>query len=162
VRITIYGVEYLWEYPAYRSPSRGILPRIDVCCCFLLAIGSRAESICIKSIRRRAKGGEEGARDEKEVRKCPRENVGIVRAYAGYARERASLWRRRVRGKKGRERRERRMLFRTAKLNYQIKQQRRYINKIDFARRSSKGKRPVVVSRLTSFRATPDLIRLHD
>jgi len=35
------------------------------------------------------------------------------------------------------------MLFRTAKLNYQIKQQRRYINKIDFARRSSKGKRPV-------------------
>lgn len=34
------------------------------------------------------------------------------------------------------------MLFRTAKLNYQIKQQRRYINKIDFARRSSKGKRP--------------------
>lgn len=35
-----------------------------------------------------------------------------------------------------------RMLFRMAKLNYQIKQQRRYINKIDFARRSSKGKRP--------------------
>lgn len=28
------------------------------------------------------------------------------------------------------------MLFRTAKLNYQIKQQRRYINKIDFVRRS--------------------------
>lgn len=37
---------------------------------------------------------------------------------------------------------EERMLFRTAKLNYQIKQQRRYINKIDFARRSSKGKSP--------------------
>lgn len=54
------------------------------------------------------------------------------------------------------------MLFRTAKLNYQIKQQRRYINKIDFARRSLfKGEEPVV-SRLTSFRATPDLIRLHD
>lgn len=35
------------------------------------------------------------------------------------------------------------MLFRTAELNYQIKQQRRYINKIDFAGRSlsSKGKR---------------------
>lgn len=51
-----------------------------------------------------------------------------------------------TRKKKKRERRGGReggrMLFRTAKLNYQIKQQRRYINKIDFARRSSKGKRP--------------------
>lgn len=63
-----------------------------------------------------------------------------------------SLWRGR-KGRKGGGREGKRerggrgwMLFRTAKLNYQIKQQRRYINKIDFARRSlslsSKGKSP--------------------
>lgn len=57
------------------------------------------------------------------------------------ARAQAGLWRWRVRGKKKKESGGR-MLFRTAKLNYQIKQQHRYINKIDFVRRSSKGKRP--------------------
>lgn len=69
---------------------------------------------------------------EKEIRKCPLGDVG------GALLE--SLWR----GRKGRKGGRGWMLFRTAKLNYQIKQQRRYINKIDFVRRSlsSKGKSP--------------------
>lgn len=88
-----------------------------------------------------------GGGGEKEVRKCPWENDGVVvRLCEIRSRERGPLAstgtrkkkkkRARVGGRGGR------MLFRMAKLNYQIKQQRRYINKIDFARRSSKGKRP--------------------
>jgi len=59
-------------------------------------------------------------------------------------------------GPEEKERERERILFRTAKLNYQIKQQRRYINKIDFPRRSSKGHASAPsFRRLTSFRATP-------
>lgn len=48
-------------------------------------------------------------------------------------------------------------LFRTAKRNYQIKQQRRYINKIDLPG-VQRRKRNVVVSDVTLFRATHGLI----
>lgn len=74
---------------------------------------------------------------EKEVRKCPRENVDGERALPRYGSRKArgafgaapvSVDAEEKGGGEGR------MLFRTAKLNYQIKQQRRYINKIDFAR----------------------------
>lgn len=95
----------------------------------------------MKSIRRRGQRG-----GEKEVRKCPRGNIGAAWRLCEI---RSREPRRPLAGKRKKKEGEReragggeRMLFRTAKLNYQIKQQRRYINKIDFARRSSKGKRP--------------------
>lgn len=92
-----------------------------------------------KETRERGTSRAEGGM-RKEVRKCPLGDIG------GAFAARCRLWCYEHVGKKGGSGRKnegggRRMLFRTAKLNYQIKQQRRYINKIDFARRSSKGKR---------------------
>lgn len=131
---------------------------------------SRIESIFIKSIRKeklhwdRAEEGKYRARKKFENAHGKMSVVMVVTMVVVVLRQLEKIRSRgRTFGAASTEKRGR-MLFRTTKLNYQIKQQRRYINKIDFARRSSKRKsRPgAVVSRLTSFRATPDLITLHD
>lgn len=97
-----------------------------------------------------ARGGEKGvARGaEKEVGKCPRGKRCRRRSPARAPRcvtpRRWQTDRQARPGQSGplarRAQKRGRMLFRMVKLNYQIKQQCRYINKIDFAGRSSKRK----------------------
>jgi len=138
--------------PVYRS-RRCIATFI---CYFPLAIAAEAcaKSIYIKSIRARrgeALGGSSGKKFENahwEMSTSTRRVRGEYRKNG--AKRKTERERERGGGRRGG------ILFRTAKLNYQIKQQRRYINKIDFARRSSKGHASAPsFRRLTLFRATP-------
>jgi len=126
-------------YPRVQYIEAAILCIAMFICYFPLAAKACAKSIYIKSIRRARRGRHLGVSQERSS-KMP---TGRCRVRGEY-------------GKNGARRERERILFRTAKLNYQIKQQRRYINKIDFPRRSSKGHASAPsFRRLTSFRATP-------